>query len=293
MEKNIRRTALLSALAVCFLAAALMLASCTAREGVQGASGNAASKQTAVPEASATATSDDSIKLSPAPEPEADPTAEATAQSTNEPEVSSSAEPDSFAGLFAGEVPITEGIVAAGKAQLPYSSISAYYGAGIILLELPGMTVELQSNNADIRNRSIVNNTEHSRRITANNALISIMNAEVYGEDPSVPSGQSWHYQLYEENNTVRMIIRDGDRIAGYALACFWNLFSPDVNPWFIDGRLVKAVYFEDYETRAVSEEEVNARLDEAYRFVVEESGLFDTIDEFWLQYKDSVYKKG
>ena len=79
MKKNIRRTALLSALAVCFLAAALMLASCTAREGVPGASGNAASKQTAVPEASATETSDDSIKLSPAPEPEADPTAEATA----------------------------------------------------------------------------------------------------------------------------------------------------------------------------------------------------------------------
>ena len=76
----------------------------------------------------------------------------------------------------------------------------------------------------------------------------------------------------------LRIIVRENDRITGYALVAFWEKLT-DADPCFHSGKVLKEVTFrknEDGTYPDITLEEVNARLDRAERELATEE-LFKT----------------
>ena len=156
----------------------------------------------------------------------------------------------------------------------PNSVMSNYQGAGAILFSIPNASVELTCDNANVG------------RIKR------------YGEVPFVLEDASRFFPVYvygrrggndftieADNVTVRALIRKDGRIVGYALICFWGRSGNASHPFFSNGEVVKAVCLE-YD-QSLTEEQANARLDEAYEELVIKAGLFDTVNDIGLQWND------
>ena len=76
----------------------------------------------------------------------------------------------------------------------------------------------------------------------------------------------------------LRIIVREGERISGYALVAFWEKQGTTENPHFFSGKVLKEVSFQkkDGIYPEVTLQEVNARLDQAEKDFATED-LFKT----------------
>ena len=173
--------------------------------------------------------------------------------------------------LYDDEMPLETGI----EVYMTDLRLSTHYYAAALGFDMPGRTVDVSCDHNYLFGKENVKDfvyTEKVRQLT------------VDGENYVMVRGQGEptndHYYLEYNETTLRMIIREDDRIVGYAMACFWDPKGPKNSSYFNDGMLVKAVLFDDHAKGRITEEEVNARLDALYNDYVIGEKLFDTQTE-------------
>lgn len=153
-----------------------------------------------------------------------------------------------------------------------------YDDAARVIIDLPGKTVEVSCDN----NYLYASENNKDGWFTAADKQLSVTKTEavkIRGLRIENSYSES-SYSLENLETTVRMIIREDGEIVGYAMACFWEPDGPQNCGWFNDGKVVKAVLFDDTARGRITEDEVNARLDALYDEYVIGAKLFESHTE-------------
>lgn len=185
-----------------------------------------------------------------------------------------------------GDIPTYAEIPLEDEIKLFYTGAFGFYrGAGLLFIDLPGYTMEFACDNAylcdwynDVNGRRTPDG-EFYKSYTAENVYCAFVCGRTPGTDIDNYDDRERLFYLQESDATVRVIIKDGERIAGYALICFWGADISFDAPKFESGKIVKAVMFDkvDGEYPDVTADEVNKLLDEARDELVVKAKLFDT----------------
>lgn len=191
------------------------------------------------------------------------------------------------------------------------AAFGLYRCAGLFTIELPGMNFEVQTDKEYIHlidEYMTFGTTTKTHIFDDSDSIggeISVYISGKFFEETTLHEGPDGTITsltrdvapLTGDNETVRVIIRDGERIAGYALICFWNSTEGLDTPVFYSAKVVKAVLFDSIGANVdkvgssadaalrypdVTVEEVNMLLDAAEQELVIDANLFDSLVFDW-----------
>ena len=181
--------------------------------------------------------------------------------------------------IFDDETALGDGI----RIQMHDDGSEYYDNAGEVIVDLPGMTVDVSCDNNYLFqwDNAVDRNTNYYAE--DKQTTVSTLNLVQIRGKLSMRQGRIrgfGHYDLEYLETTLRMIIREEGEIAGYAMVCFWEPKGPKTKSWFNDGKVGKAVLFDDTARGRITEDEVNARLDALYDEYVIGAKLFESHTE-------------
>ena len=169
------------------------------------------------------------------------------------------------------------------EAELPASAIMLidcasfgfYRGAAGIHVSGEGLTFDVTTSHGSLGNVTLGFTKTNMASVPGAPQEAEKNNLYVFGyQDDETHSFGA----IDSDHAVLRIVIREGSRIAGYALVAFWGIHGPEDWPCFWNGKLLKGVLFKESNGSYpnVCTEKVNELLDRAEKEYVTDR-LFKT----------------
>ena len=146
--------------------------------------------------------------------------------------------------------------------------ISFYQGAAGISVSGKGKTYEITASDGCLGSFSLGFHKTSTVSVSTDDETIGV---NLFG--PGEDEEKKTFGPIDSDRVLIRIIVREGERISGYALIAFWEKEGPAERPIFSSGKILKEVSFrkKDGTYPQVTLQEVNARLDQAEKIYVTE----------------------
>lgn len=151
--------------------------------------------------------------------------------------------------------------------------ISFYRGAALMIVSGNGKTYDITASDGCLGSFSEHYKASTISVSTDDEDMADAGSRDVFLFGPGEDEEKKPFGPIDSDRVLIRIIVREGERISGYALIAFWEKEGPAERPIFSSGKILKEVSFrkKDGTYPQVTLQEVNARLDQAEKIYVTE----------------------
>lgn len=167
------------------------------------------------------------------------------------------------------------------------TSWDAYFA--VIEAELPGYELEFSTTNEKVTflNSNVKDEKDMYSQFTCTVSGDALANGDGLCITNIIPDSKEFEPGQYELDGSpieIRLVIRDGERVAGYGLLAMWDAVTNNdgILRRFDSMHVIKAVLFDEVEGEypVISEEKLQSLIDAARQTLIVDAGLFEADEQ-------------